>query len=126
MYEPILCAGDCCELSEKPGRSAGANIGLIIVMILCGIALFGSDRPVNPDAMLPFSWKEQAFIWLSFGTIPMMFACIAVYKSNAFEKSPRRKRNFILVFLPGIICSACALYIIILFIYEMLSNLLLR
>jgi len=61
------------------------GIGAAIVIALCGIALFGSDQPVNPDAMIPLSPKEQAFIWLVFGTIPMLLACMAVYKFNAIR-----------------------------------------
>lgn len=102
------------------------GIGAAIVIALCGIALFGSDQPVNPDAMIPLSPKEQAFIWLVFGTIPMLLACMAVYKFNAIKISTNRKRNFALIFLPGFICSACALYMVALVIYEIIDYYLLR
>jgi nitric oxide reductase large subunit len=102
------------------------GIGVLIVIALGGIALFGSSQPANPDAMLPFNWKERAFIWLMFGAIPMLLACMAVYKFNAIKSSPSRKRNFILIFLPGFICSACALYTISVLLYEFLSYNLLR
>lgn len=87
-------------------------IGVIITVTLSGISLFGSTRIVNPDAMLPLAWKEQAFIWLAFGAIPMLLACMAVYKFNGIKSSTNRKRNFVLVFLPGFICCACALFVI--------------
>jgi|AGTN01.2.fsa_nt_gi hypothetical protein len=87
-------------------------IGVAIVLSLSAIALFGSNEIINPDAMLPISWREQAFMWLVFGTIPMLLACMAVYKFNDIKNSSHRKRGFILIFLSGFICSACALYVI--------------
>ncbi|HOQ08171.1 MAG TPA: hypothetical protein PLP87_10275 [Clostridiales bacterium] len=102
------------------------GIGVTIVLALCGIFLFGSNQPVNPDAMLPFSWKELAFIWLAFGTIPMLLACVAVYNFNAIKNSPGRKLHFALVFLPGFICGACALYIAGMVIYGLIDYYLLR
>ncbi len=87
-------------------------IGVIITVTLGGISLFGSTQIVNPEAMLPFTWKEQAFIWLAFGAIPMMLACMAVYKFNEIKSSANKKRNFVLIFLPGLICCACALFVI--------------
>lgn len=88
------------------------GIGAAIVITLFGITLFGSDQPANPDAMIPASPKELAFIWLAIGTILMLPACMAVYKFNVIKNSPNRKRKFVLIFLPGFICSTCALIII--------------
>lgn len=62
--------------------------------------------------MTTFTWKELAFIWLAFGTVPMVLACMAVYKFNDLKNSIHKKRNFILIFLSGFICSACALYVL--------------
>lgn len=88
------------------------GIGVVITVTLSGIALFSSNSTGNPDAMLPFTWKERAFIWLALGALPMLLACIAVYKFNVIKNSSNKKRNFVLIFLPGFICSACALFII--------------
>lgn len=88
------------------------GVGAVITAALVGIAIFGSTKAVNPDVMLPMTWKEQAFMWLAFGTVPMLLACMAVYKFNEVRNSTNRKRNFILIFLPGFICSVCALYVI--------------
>lgn len=101
-------------------------IGVAIVISLACIALFGSAQITNPDAMLPFTWKERAFIWLSFGTIPMLLACMAVYKFNGIKNSTQKKRHFFLILLPGIICGACALYIIGLLIVGMVNSFLLH
>ncbi|HHW23000.1 MAG TPA: hypothetical protein GXX26_08990 [Clostridiaceae bacterium] len=88
------------------------GIGVAIVISLVCIALFGPAQYANPDAMIPLTWKELAFIWLSFGSIPMLLACMAVYKFNAIKNTANKKRKFILIFLPGFICGACALFII--------------
>lgn len=102
------------------------GIGVVIVITLCGFFLFGSNQPVNPDAMIPFPLKEQALIWLAFGTMLMLPACMAVYKFNVTINSPNRKLSFALIFLPGFICSACALYLAGRVIYELIDYYLLR
>lgn len=88
------------------------GIGAAIALALGLIACFGSNEPVFPEAMLPYSQKELAFLWLSLGAIPMMAACFAVYKFNALGNGPHKVRNCILVFLPGFVCCACALFIV--------------
>jgi len=102
------------------------GIGVAITVTLGCIALFGSARAVNPDAMLPFSWKEMAFIWLAFGAIPMLLACMAVYKFNGIKNTPAKKRNFFLIFLPGFVCSACAIFIIGVVVIGMVNSFLLH
>jgi len=97
------------------------GIGVLITIGLGCIAIFGSNQITNPDAMLPFTWKELAFIWLAFGSIPMLSACIAVYKFNMIKESLHKKRNFFLIFLPGFICTACTLFIIGLLIAGMVN-----
>jgi len=87
-------------------------IGVLIVLCLGGTCLFGSNEAVNPDSMLLMTWRENAFIWLAFGSIPMLLACIAVYKFNAIKNCVHKKLNFALIFLPGFICSACAVFVI--------------
>ncbi len=98
-------------------------IGAVIAFILIIISLFGPNKAVNPMAMIPFTWKEQAYIWLAFGTIPMLLACAAVYKFNAIKNTPRKKRYSILIFFPGLICSVCALSIIGIIIAGMINSL---
>jgi len=88
------------------------GIGAAMTVSLCCIALFGPAQPVNPDAMLPATWREQAFIWLGCGALPMLLACMAVYRFNMIKAGTHKKRNFLLVFLPGFICGACAFYMI--------------
>jgi hypothetical protein len=98
------------------------GIGSVITVALVGISLFGSNQAINPDAMLPVTWKERAFIWLAFGSIPMLLACMAVYRFNEVKNSTNKKRNFALIFLPGFICSACALFTIGVVIVGMVNS----
>jgi hypothetical protein len=100
---------------NKPARIISNivyGIGAAIAVCLACAALFGSSRTINPGAMLPFTQREQAFIWLAFGTVPMLLACMAVYKFNAVKNSTHKIRNFILIFLPGFTCAVCALFMI--------------
>lgn len=98
------------------------GIGVGMVVALGCIALFGPTQTVNPNAMIPFTWREQAFLWLAFGSIPMLLSCMAVYKFNTLKDSSHKKRNLILVFVPGIICAVCALFIIGLLIAGMVNS----
>lgn len=97
------------------------SIGVIIVLLLIALAVFGSNEYRDPTAMIPLTWKQLAIIWLAFGAIPMLLACIAVYKFNDIKISLHKKRNFFLVFLPGFICSGCILYWIGSFVISVLE-----
>ena len=88
------------------------GFGVLIVTGLCMVAIFGSNEAVNPDNMIPFTWKEEAFLWLSVGSIPMLFSCMAAYKFNGIKNSTCKKRNAILLFLPCLVCTACGLFIV--------------
>ena len=98
------------------------TVGVVITLCLGTISLFGSNKSIDPTAMIPITWKERAFIWLALGTVPMLMACMAVYKFNAIKNSTHKKRNFILIFLPGFICSACAIFVIGVIIVGMLNT----
>ena len=87
-------------------------IGMLFVLFLGAIFLFGPKEAINPEAMLPWSRSEQAFILLATGSVPMMISCVSVYMRDDMKNSVHKKRNFILIFLPGFICAACALFII--------------
>jgi hypothetical protein len=97
-------------------------VGVVITLCLGIISLFGTNEIINSTSMIPFTWKEQAFIWLAFGTVPMILACMAVYKFSAINNSTHKKRNFIFIFLPGFVCSACALYVIGVIIVGMINT----
>lgn len=86
-------------------------IGTCITLMLSILFLSGSDIIINPDAMLPIKLNEQAFELLAFGAIPMVIACYMVYKVYEIKKSDHYKRNIIIIFMPGIICVSCAIFI---------------
>ena len=87
-------------------------IGVLIFAALVGMWIFGANTVPYPEAMIPYSLREQAFIWLAFGAIPMILASMAVYKFNAVKRSMHRKRNFVLIFAPGFVCGVCLLVIL--------------
>ena len=98
------------------------GIGVVIVIGLSAVVIFGSNEAVFPDAMIPYTWKEQAFIWLGLGSIPMLLACMAVCKFNAIKISSHKKRSFVLIFLPCFICAACALFVIGVIVFGMINS----
>jgi phosphoglycerol transferase MdoB-like AlkP superfamily enzyme len=98
------------------------GIGVATAISLGCVALLGSNQILNPDAMIPFTWREQAIVWLAFGTIPMLLACMAFYRFSAIKNNSRKIRNFILIFFPGFICAACALFIISVLVVGMVNT----
>lgn len=101
-------------------------IGVAIALTLGIISIFGPNEAANPMAMIPYTYKELAFIWLAFGTVPMLLACIAVYKFNDLKNSTHKKRCFIFIFLPGFICSACTLFVVGVIIVGYINSFILR
>ena len=88
------------------------GVGAAITACLSCVALFGSRQVINPDAMIPITIREQAFLALAAGSIPMLIACIAVYRLNGVKSTTHAKRNTVLILLPGLICGGCALFCI--------------
>jgi hypothetical protein len=86
-------------------------IGTALVLMLLFRVFFGSEEIANTQAMLPLCWQQLAFVWLAFGSVPMLAACVAVWRFNNLKNSAHPKRTFALVFLPGIISGGCLLYI---------------
>lgn len=99
------------------------GIGVLIVLCLGVVGFFGSNEAIYPDAMIPYSWRNGAFFCLVFGTLPMLLASMAVYKFNAIKNSAHKVRNLLLIFLPGFICSVCALVLVGFFIFIMANSL---
>lgn len=97
-------------------------IGAAMVLYLGAMSLTGSDEVIDTMAMIPFTGKERAFIWLALGTVPVLFACMAFYKFNAVKEGTHKIRNFILIFLPGFICAACAIFAVGVVILGMLNS----
>lgn len=88
------------------------SVGTIVVLCLTATALFGPNNYDDPTSMDPITWRERAFYWLVFGAVPMLLACTAVYRLNDRKNSSHKKRDFLLIFLPGFICAACVLIVV--------------
>ena len=86
--------------------------GCIIVLVLGAISVFGSGEPVFPEAMIPYSWRETAFIWLAVGSVPMLAACFAVFFLNRTYFKPKKLIYKLTVFIPGMVCLCCAVFIL--------------
>ncbi len=97
-------------------------LGVAICLILIVTALFGSTAVINPDAMLPITHRERAFGFLAAGAAPMLVACAVVYRLHRFHHQPHRWRNAGLIFLPGAICAACALFLVAILILGMINT----
>ena len=99
----------------KKGAKIASNIvyaiGVLCVLILGSIALFGPNELPNPNAMVPLSFS--ALICLIVGTVPMVLACTAVYLFNDIKNKRHKVINFILIFLPGFICIGCFLFLML-------------
>lgn len=79
-------------------------VGAAITAVLCVIVVLRVDIVLNPDAMLPMQLWESAAAWLAVGFIPMLLACVGVYKVNDIRLKSHAKRNTLLIFLPGAVC----------------------
>ncbi len=99
-------------------------LGLAVFLVLAGFALFGAGLVPNPGAMISWSMREIAFVGLAFGAVPMLLACMAVYRCNGFTHSKHKRRNFFLIFAPGLLCGACLLFVLGLLGFMMMQALL--
>ena len=78
-------------------------IGIAITVYL-GIKCFlpPASGP-NPDAMIPFTENESAFIMMAFGFPFMLASCLSVIWAYSLKKSPHPCRNIFLALIPAII-----------------------
>ena len=96
-------------------------IGAACVLVLLVFLFFGT-------LIIPFDYEKQmvsvnlsAWLIILFGTLPMNLVCFAVYYMNELDKSSHKKRNFILVFIPGCICFIASMVLIIPWIYSFIK-----
>ncbi|BBF43726.1 hypothetical protein lbkm_2414 [Lachnospiraceae bacterium KM106-2] len=87
-------------------------IGVVAVTLLVIIVLSNSKKLVDPDAMLPTTYQEAAFVWLAIGTIPMLLASIGAYYFGDLKTRIHNKIGMIGFWLPSAICGSCLIYII--------------
>jgi hypothetical protein len=71
--------------------------------------------------MIPWSLRDIAFVGLAVGAVPMLSACMAVYKFNNIRLNTHKKRDMILLFLPGFLCGICLLVVISMLIIMMIQ-----
>ena len=88
------------------------SVGVVIFVTLVLLYIFGANYVPFPNNMLPSSLREIAFEIAAFGAIPMIAACLAVYRFNDVKKSSHKKRNTVIIFFPGAVCGVCFLFII--------------
>jgi hypothetical protein len=85
------------------------TVGASIAVVLAGLALFAPDQPIYPDSMLGLTWREEAFLGLAVGALPMVLAGWAAHR---FGAPAHRRRDLIPLLLPGFVCAACALFLV--------------
>jgi hypothetical protein len=93
------------------------GIGVAFVIACVAGVFFGKGVIPHPESLFRITLQDIAALCLAIGSIPMILACMAVYKFNCIKTTPKKKRNFILIFLPGFICAASVLIFIILLIF---------
>ena len=102
------------------------SIGTFITLLLSIVLLSRSEIIINQESMIPFQLYEQGFILLALGSIPMVISCYMVYKIYEIKKSYHHKRNSIIIFIPGIICVSCAIFIFGLLFVGMINSFILH
>ena len=93
-------------------------IGVFCVIVLVAVSFLGSDWSlvfdydfywtlsspyfyIDPNARIPVN--RIGWFGLAIGTIPMILACVAVYKYN-IDKDKHKYRKMGLIFLPAYVC----------------------
>lgn len=88
------------------------GIGVAIFVALFLMYIFGADYIPNPEAMLPSTLSEIAFICAAVGALPLMGISMAVYRLNDINKHANKKVYRAIIFFPGLVCSGCFLFIV--------------
>ena len=84
---------------------------IVTVIYVIGIAISGyltvkcflppASEP-NPDAMIPFTENEAAFIMMGFGFPFMLSSCLSVVWAYGLRKSAKPRRNSFLALIPAL------------------------
>ena len=85
---------------------------IVTVIYVIGIAISGyltvkcflppASEP-NPDAMIPFTENERAFIMMAFGFPFMVASCLSVVWAYGLRKSAKPRRSTFLALIPAVI-----------------------
>lgn len=98
------------SVMKKAGVIILYSIGVLITLILLCLFLSRSDYVPYPDSMLPAPLEDLASEWLALGALPMSIASLLFDKTIFRQKSAQHKRNYLLLYLPAIICTCFFLY----------------
>ena len=73
-------------------------------------ALFIANRDNSSSLIWGATERTDTLLGIGMICAPVMLVCLAAYKLNNVENSTNKRRNTILVFMPGIICCASIVY----------------
>jgi hypothetical protein len=96
--------------------------GVVIFIVLIAMFLIGPSKAINPNAMIPYTWKDRAFIAMGFVALPLLITSCLFYRTHDIKNSPTKKRDTILIFIPGVLCLLCTLFLLGLFSYMLISG----
>lgn len=88
------------------------GIGVAIFVVLAVVYILGANYVLYPDAMLPSTVSEIAFIGVAVGAFPMTVMSIAVYRLNGIKEKANKKLYRIIIFFPSIVCGGCFLFLV--------------
>ena len=75
----------------------GGNLSLLLMMCL------HPHHVAAPDAMLPMTDFERAFVMMAIGFLPMAVSALSMVWVYDLKHSLHRRRNIVLVLLPAVI-----------------------
>jgi len=101
-------------------------VGALITLALLVAFVFGAHIVRYPEAMIPFSLREEAVITAGFGFVPMFLATRGAIRrfSNVANVGDNRRKA--LLYLPAICCGAAALFLIGVYLWAMGSLVIFR
>ncbi len=78
-------------------------IGIVMTVFLGFKCVLPPTSEPNPDAMIPFTENERAFIMMAMGFPFMLASCLSVIWAFGLKKSPHPRRNILLTLIPAVI-----------------------
>lgn len=78
-------------------------VGIAITTYLGVKCFLPPTSEPDPEAMIPFTENERAFIMMAFGFPFMLASCLSVIWAYGLKKSQHPRRNIALALIPAII-----------------------
>ena len=78
-------------------------IGIAITLYLGVKCFLPPTSEPDPDAMIPFTENERAFIMMAFGFPFMVASCLSVVWAYRLRKSAKPRRSTFLALIPAVI-----------------------